>query len=138
MFAYAMLGTNDLDRAIRFYDPLMERLGQPRCWTGDNSVSWGSLEDYAIPGLCVGRPFDSMAATSGNGVMLALRAPSVAQVKDLYELAMTHGGSDEGLPGPRPQYGPGFYAAYVRDPDGNKLAFVCYQAEVGEWTDEPS
>ncbi|MFA5968410.1 MAG: VOC family protein [Sphingomonas sp.] len=137
MFAYAMLGTNDLERAIRFYDPLMERLGQPRCWTGEDSVSWGSLEDYAVPGLCVGRPFNGAAATIGNGGMLALRAPNVELVNDLYAKAMASGGSDEGRPGLRPQYGPGFYAAYVRDPDGNKLGFVCYHANKGEQTIDP-
>ncbi|MFC6839929.1 VOC family protein [Xanthomonas theicola] len=129
MFAYAMLGTNDLTHALRFYDPLMELLGQPRCWTGEAGASWGSLDDYAVPGLCVGQPFDKAAATVGNGGMLAFRAPRVALVRALYETALAHGGTSEGEPGLRPQYAPGFYAAYVRDPDGNKLAFVCYEAD---------
>lgn len=47
----------------------------------------------------------------------------------LYETAMEHGGRSEGAPGFRPQYGEGFYAAYVRDQDGNKLAFVVYPKE---------
>ena len=50
----------------------------------------------------------------------------------LYALALKNGGSSEGEPGLRPQYGPGFYAAYVRDPDGNKLAFVCYDAKIDD------
>lgn len=128
MFAYAMFGTNDLDRAVRFYEPLMAILGQPRCWSDDDSVSWGSLDNYGIPGLSIGRPFDGKPATAGNGVMLAFRAPTVAQVLRLHAIAIEAGGIDEGAPGLRPQYGPRFYAAYVRDPDGNKLAFACYQA----------
>jgi catechol 2,3-dioxygenase-like lactoylglutathione lyase family enzyme len=69
MFSYIMLGTNDLSRAITFYDPLMDILAYPR------------------------------------------------------------GGTDEGAPGLRPHFGEGFYSAYVRDPDGNKLAFVYYTAQ---------
>ncbi|RCI80086.1 VOC family protein [Brucella anthropi] len=126
MFAYAMLGTNDLARAVRFYEPLMTILGQPRCWTGENGVSWGSLDDYARPGFCIGKPFNGAAASAGNGVMLALRAPTKELVDQLYTVAIAGGGTCEGKPGLRPQYGPGFYYAYVRDPDGNKLAFACY------------
>jgi len=129
MFAYAMVGTNDLERAVRFYEPLMVLLGQPRCWQGDEGVSWGSLDDYDRPALCLGRPFDGKPATVGNGMMVACRAPRVELVRQLYAAAMEGGGSDEGAPGLRPQYGAGFYAAYVRDPDGNKLAFACYHAD---------
>ncbi|AWS93909.1 TPA: hypothetical protein LC218_004078 [Salmonella enterica subsp. arizonae serovar 13,22:z4,z23:-] len=69
MFSYIMPGTNDLSRAITFYDPLMDILAYPR------------------------------------------------------------GGTDEGAPGLRPHFGEDFYSAYVRDPDGNKLAFVYYTAQ---------
>jgi catechol 2,3-dioxygenase-like lactoylglutathione lyase family enzyme len=129
MFAYAMVGTNDLERAVRFYEPLMAMLGQPRCWEEDAGVTWGSLDDYGRPAFCLGTPFDGTPATVGNGMMLAFRAPRVELVKQLYAAALEGGGSDEGAPGLRPQYGAGFYAAYVRDPDGNKLAFACYQAD---------
>jgi len=128
MFAYAMLGTEDPARAERFYAPLMALLDQPRCWKDDEGICWGALDDYDHPGFCVGRPFDGRPASVGNGVMLALRAPTVELVKRLYATALQNGGSDEGGPGLRPQYGRGFYAAYVRDPDGNKLAFACYDA----------
>ena len=128
MFAYVMLGTNDPERAVRFYGPLMAILCQPQCWADEDGVSWGSLDNYDVPGLCIGRPFDRKAASAGNGVMVAFRAPTVAEVQQLYSTAIENGGTDEGRPGLRPQYGPGFYAAYVRDPDGNKLAFACYHA----------
>lgn len=126
MFAYAMLGTNDLERAIQFYEPLMVLLGQPRCWTGENGVSWGSLDDYSLPGFCISKPFNGGTASTGNGVMLALRAPTKELVDQLYSTAIGAGGTCEGQPGLRPQNGPGFYYGYVRDPDGNKLAFACY------------
>lgn len=61
----------------------------------------------------------------GNGGMIAFRATSWQQVDQFHATALSHGGSSEGAPGLRPIYGANFYAAYVRDPDGNKLAAVC-------------
>ncbi|WGF86630.1 VOC family protein [Marinivivus vitaminiproducens] len=129
MFAYAMLGTTDLERAARFYDALMAELGQERCFADDTVIGWGGQEDYDRPNLCVGLPFDGRPASVGNGTMIALKAPSPDLVRRLHAKALAHGGTDEGAPGLRPQYSPGFYIAYVRDPDGNKLAFACYGAE---------
>jgi len=64
------------------------------------------------------KPFDGKPATVGNGVMVALAAASKAQVDAIHAKALALGGADEGAPGPR---GPGFYAGYFRDLDGNKL-----------------
>ncbi|GGE38357.1 lactoylglutathione lyase [Agaricicola taiwanensis] len=130
MFAYAMLGTNDLPKALRFYDALMALLGQERCWTGENEASWGALDAQGV-GFCVTRPFDGEAARVGNGVMLAFKTPTAELVKTLHETALEMGGTSEGAPGLRPHYGDGFYVAYARDPDGNKIAFVCYDATEG-------
>ena len=57
--------------------------------------------------------------------MIALRAATWRQVDDFHRAALAAGGTSEGAPGLRPQYQPDFYAAYVRDPDGHKLAAVC-------------
>ena len=74
-------------------------------------------------GFGVIKPHDGNAATVGNGVMPAIAAKDKAQVDRIYKLAMDMGAKDEGAPGPRGDGG--FYAAYFRDPDGNKLnAFV--------------
>ena len=67
-------------------------------------------------------PFDGKPATVGNGVMVALAAKDEGQVQRIYDIALAHGGTCEGPPGPR---GEGFYAAYFRDPDGNKLNAFC-------------
>jgi predicted lactoylglutathione lyase len=85
--------------------------------------------DENFPRFFVGYPFDGGPATIGNGVMTAFRFDDATIIDRLYVLAMQNGGSDAGPPGWRPQYGEGFYGAYVRDPDGNKLAFVCYNAK---------
>ncbi|WP_349289695.1 VOC family protein [Pseudomonas aeruginosa] len=71
-------------------------------------------------------PYNQEEARPGNGTMTALLTESPALIGRLFELALENGGTDEGSPGPRPEYGTGFYAAYVRDPDGNKLAFVYF------------
>jgi catechol 2,3-dioxygenase-like lactoylglutathione lyase family enzyme len=124
MFTYVMLGASDLPRALRFYDPLMAILEQPRCFTDPVLVGWGSREAPHAR-LYVGTPYDGKSVTHGNGTMLALRATSRAAVRQAHAAALANGGADEGAPGLRPQYHAHFYGAYVRDPDGNKLAFVC-------------
>ena len=121
MFSYIMLGTNDLPRAIKFYDPLMALLGHVKAGRNEQGASWGTFNGNHTCGLCVGTPFDQKPAGVGNGTMVALNARS---------LALQLGGHDEGAPGHRPQYGDGFHSAYVRDPDGNKLAFVYYASAV--------
>ena len=120
MIGYVTLGTNDLDRAARFYDALLGEIGAKRMMQTDRFVVWFVAPDK--PALGVFKPFDGNAATVGNGVMVALVVDSPAKVDALYGKAMELGAADEGKPGPR---GDGFYAAYFRDPDGNKLNFFC-------------
>ena len=132
MLSYVYLGTNDLDRATRFYDATLGSIGLARCVTGDPdwdriAAGWGTYEDGGLRELAlwVGKPLDALPATSGNGTMVAFSAHSWRQVDDFHGSALAHGGRSEGAPGLRPHYSPDFYAAYVRDPDGNKLAAVC-------------
>ena len=132
MFTYVCLGTNDLQRAVAFYDPVMAALGQQRCDSAsepeeDGWFGWGTyVDDGRIEvALWLCEPFNGQPASVGNGTMVALAAHSWAQVQAFHREALTHGGTSEGEPGVRVHYGPDFYAAYVRDPDGHKLAAVC-------------
>jgi catechol 2,3-dioxygenase-like lactoylglutathione lyase family enzyme len=119
MLGYVTLGTNDLVRAAKFYDAITAELGVGRMMENEQFIAWGG---HGGAGIGLTKPFDGKPATVGNGVMAALRAKDKAQVDRLYQLAMSLGATDEGAPGER---FPGFYAAYFRDPDGNKLnAFV--------------
>ena len=120
MIGYVMLGTNDLEKAKAFYDPLFQVIGAQRVFEVETSVAWGtSMQE---PALAVTKPYDGHAASVGNGVMIALEMKDKDQVVQLYNKAIELGGTDEGKPGPR---GDGFYGAYFRDLDGNKLsAFV--------------
>lgn len=126
MIAYTMVGTRNLEKALAFYEPLFSEMSFEICWKDDSSVSFGKMEDLNFPRFFVGYPFDGQLASVGNGVMTAFQFDDPGVVDKLYEIAMNCGGSSEGKPGYRPQYAEGFYAAYVRDPDGNKLAFVVY------------
>ncbi|AUW58963.1 glyoxalase [Sphingobium sp. SCG-1] len=120
MIGYVTLGTNDLPRAVAFYDKLMSELGAARMIEMETAIVWGI--DGVWPGLSITKPFNKEPATVGNGVMVGLQAKDPEQVQRIYDIALANGGTNEGPPGPRVE---GFYAAYFRDPDGNKLnAFV--------------
>jgi predicted lactoylglutathione lyase len=120
MIGYVTLDTKDLAKAAEFYDAIAAELDTPRMMEFDGFIAWGKPGGGAGIGLT--RPFDGNVATVGNGVMVALQAKDKEQVHRLHEIALAHGGSCEGPPGPR---GEGFYAGYFRDPDGNKLnAFI--------------
>ncbi|WP_077036194.1 VOC family protein [Pelomonas sp. KK5] len=116
MIGYTTLGTNDLPRAAAFYDELFGVIGVKRLMDFGRGYAWGASMDK--PGFGVMKPFDGQAATVGNGVMVALVVDSKAKVDALHAKALELGGCCEGKPGAR---GEGFYAAYFRDLDGNKL-----------------
>ncbi len=119
MIGYVTLGTSDLGRAAAFYDAIAAELETPRMMEFDTFIAWGKP---GAAGIGLTKPFDGNPASVGNGVMVALEARGKDQVHRLYDIALAHGGTCEGPPGPR---GEGFYAGYFRDPDGNKLnAFV--------------
>lgn len=136
MLLYTTIGTNDIARATRFYDAVMAAMDQPRLpdWDGD-WAGWGQDYDAGFC-FCLCRPFDGTLASTGNGTMFAFRADSAARVRAFHAAALFAGGSDAGAPGIRPQYGKGFYAAYVRDPDGNKLACVFHRYDPAQ--DQPA
>ena len=122
MIGYTCVGTNNKPRAMAFYDALLGLLGAKRFYETERGVGWGVSADQ--PMFAVNTPFDGALASVGNGSMVALSAASADQVQALYAKALALGGSDEGVPGPR---GGGFYGAYFRDLDGNKIAVFCYQ-----------
>lgn len=132
MLSFAYFGTNNLHKAIEFYDAVLAPLGMRRCVTGDAewdriSAGWGTYEDGGTRELAfwVGRPINQQPATTGNGSMVAFRAQSWQAVDDFHAAGLATGGVCDGAPGLRLHYSADFYAAYVRDLDGNKVAAVC-------------
>ncbi len=116
MIGYITLGTSDLQRAASFYDALLSVLGAERAMEMDHIIAWGTSDGQTM--LCAAKPHDGNAASSGNGTMVALTAPSREIVDQVHAKAMELGSKDEGAPGLR---GNNFYGAYFRDLDGNKL-----------------
>jgi catechol 2,3-dioxygenase-like lactoylglutathione lyase family enzyme len=132
MLSYVYFGTNNLEKAIVFYNATLTPLGMERCVTGDPqwdriAAGWGIYEDGGARelGFWIGTPFDGKPASVGNGNMVAFSARSWKTVNDFHATALKNGGVCDGPPGLRLHYAPDFYAAYVRDPDGNKIAAVC-------------
>jgi catechol 2,3-dioxygenase-like lactoylglutathione lyase family enzyme len=121
MIGYVTLGTNDFQRAGVFYDELLAVYGAKRALQTDTMILWSSGKP-GRPSLGIIKPYDKNRATVGNGSMIALGIDEPAKVDELYKKALGLGATDEGAPGPR---GGGFYGAYFRDLDGNKLCVFC-------------
>ena len=127
LFSHVTVGVTDLDRAGRFYDAILAPLGliqrqvtpdggpAARCW-----VSAGKK----LPRFYAYAPFNGAPATAGNGTMVAFLAADENVVRAAHTAGLSTGGTDEGAPGPRPHYGPRYFGAYLRDPDGNKIHIV--------------
>lgn len=124
---YITLGANDHEASCAFYDAVLATID----WR--SHMNFPGWKAYSSEGqgegliVWVAKPFNAEPATAGNGSMVGFAARSHEQVDAFYAAAIANGGKDEGAPGPRP-YGPNWYAAYVRDPVGNKLAIVCTEA----------
>lgn len=117
MFDHIGFEVADLARAARFYDAVLHALGVRRMFASEHAVAWGDNE----PQLWV--VVRGLPAAPGYG-HLALRASGRVAVDAAHAAGLTHGGSDAGAPGPRPQYGRGCYAGYLRDPDGLRVELV--------------
>lgn len=125
MIGYATLGTNDIDRALAFFDALLATVGGKRLFqmpTDKQLTFYGA--GPGKPMIAVGLPYDGAAATSGNGAMVALMADSRAQVDAVHARALELGAADEGAPGPRGPAEMNAYAGYFRDLDGNKFCVI--------------
>jgi catechol 2,3-dioxygenase-like lactoylglutathione lyase family enzyme len=121
MIGYACVGTNDWKRGLAFYDALLGAMGAKRVMDYPTFVVWKKPGGGA--GVALVQPYDKKPAAPGNGTMLAFEVGSPAEVDSLYRKALELGGTDEGPPGDR---GDGYYGAYFRDLDGNKLNFHCW------------
>jgi catechol 2,3-dioxygenase-like lactoylglutathione lyase family enzyme len=115
MIGYATIGTNNLDQARGFYDAVAGALG------GKRTMAFDRMQFYGGNGpsmLAICGPYDGAPATAGNGSMFGLPAASREAVDAAHAAALAAGGKCEGAPGQRMD---GFYGAYFRDLDGNKL-----------------
>ena len=115
---HVSIAVSDADRSLPFYDAVLGTIGAKRLMEDPGAVAYGKMfpEFWVHP-----TPFDGGKAEIANGVHFSFFASSIEQVKAFYDVALANGGSDDGAPGPRPDYGEPYYGCFVRDPDGHKL-----------------
>jgi catechol 2,3-dioxygenase-like lactoylglutathione lyase family enzyme len=121
MFHHVSLGSNDLERSAAFYDPVLAAIGYYQIKRSDRVLAYGVNEVT----FTLERPIDGNPATAGNGSHIAFLAGDRAMVDEFHRIALAQGGRDEGAPGLR-GYDPNYYAAFVHDPDGNKIEVVTF------------
>ncbi|MEM7729830.1 MAG: VOC family protein [Pseudomonadota bacterium] len=119
MIAYTSVGTNDLDKALAFYDDLLGEIGAKRGPGNERFKVYTVDAGQPMFGICT--PYDEKPATAGNGTMITLSVGDKATVERMHAKALALGATCDGEPGPRA--GDMFYMAYIRDLDGNKIAF---------------
>jgi len=120
--SHVSLGTNDFARAKAFYDAVLATL-DIRCvmdWPG------GAGYGKKFPEFWIQAPHDGKPASVGNGTHVCFNAAYEAQVEAFYAKALEMGGRDDGAPGVRKEYSESYFAAFVRDLDGNKVEAVCW------------
>ena len=118
MLAYVTVGTADIEKAKAFYSELFADLGAKVLMDLGRLAAFGTDAGGAMFAVCT--PFNEGDTQPGNGNMVAIPGGSREMVDNLYAKALALGGVDEGAPGERMD---GFYGAYFRDPDGNKMCF---------------
>ena len=130
--SYIMIGSNDLGRSRTFYDAVMPHIGGVLAHEFEGITFSYELTNGQM--VWVAHPHNKEGAVPGNGSMPGFGCVSREAVDAAHAAALAYGGTSEGEPGPRPLYGPDFYGAYVRDPDGNKMSFVLMQAASSDGT----
>jgi len=123
--SHVSIGTNDFPRAKAFYDAVLATL-QIDCLTDTED---GSGYGRGLPQFWVGFAYDGADASPGNGVHVCFNAHSMEEVQAFHATALELGAQDEGKPGLRREYADNYYAAFVRDLDGNKIEAVCFLKE---------
>lgn len=127
---HVSVGVADMKRAKAFYDAVLAPLGMAPVMPVEVSGALVGLGyGQTRPVFWIGRPINGQAATMGNGVHICFAAATRAAVDDFYIAATEHGAVEEGRPGLREHYHPNYYAAFVRDPDGNKIEAACHTPE---------
>ena len=127
MLDHISIGVSDLERAAAFYDPVLAALGYVRLFSKpQRAIGYGKpgAKDEGFAILASG----AAARSPGVGCHVALSAPSRQAVDAFHAAAVRAGGADEGAPGLRPDYGEGYYAAFVRDLDGYRVEAVCHES----------
>ena len=122
VIGFVMVGTNNLEKSIKFYDVILSHLGMKKVTITERYIGYGhSSEDDGVK-FYITKPHNKENATAGNGTMVALSAETKEAVDKFHKTALENGAVDEGKPGVRSD---GNYYGYIRDHDGNKITARC-------------
>jgi catechol 2,3-dioxygenase-like lactoylglutathione lyase family enzyme len=124
MIGYVTIGALDSERSGKFYDAVLGAIGYGRAFSDGGWIGY-SPKGSDTPDVFICAPFDKQPARAGNGIMIAFKGKTKAEVEAAHKAGLAHGGSDEGAPGGRPADSTSFFGAYLRDPTGNKLCIFC-------------
>jgi len=127
IISHVSIGTSDLARAVAFYDAVLPALGCRKLFEYPGAVAYGKQ----FPEFWVQTPIDGQPATVGNGTHFCFIAASKEAVHAFHEAALAACATDDGAPGPRPEYAKSYYGAFARDPDGHKIEAVCWDVGLG-------
>jgi catechol 2,3-dioxygenase-like lactoylglutathione lyase family enzyme len=122
MIDHVSVAVRDLAASVRFYEAVLAALGFARLETRPATVGFGKT--YAE--FWINLRGDMTPAAPGNGAHVCFRARTPEMVDAFHATALAHGGADDGKPALRPQHGDGYYAAFIRDPDGNRIEAVTF------------
>jgi catechol 2,3-dioxygenase-like lactoylglutathione lyase family enzyme len=118
MLHHVSIGVADVAQAAEFYDAVLGALGYKRTAQYlPYAIGYGG----ATAEFWIQLPADQGSPSPGNGAHIGFSARNHEAIHRFHETALDNGGTDNGAPGPRPNYGPDYYGAFVRDPYGNKL-----------------
>ena len=126
MIGFVMVGTNNLDKAINFYDTLLNTIELERVITNEKYAGYASKNKTDEVEFYVTNPVNQEKANFGNGTQISFLVKSKDLVNNFYNTGLKLGGKDEGAPGIRS----GDYYCYVRDLDGNK---ICAFSKINNW-----
>jgi catechol 2,3-dioxygenase-like lactoylglutathione lyase family enzyme len=126
---HASITVRDLARALPFYDAIFSVLGMHKAYERSDAVGYGERNRPNDDGHSYLSVYQSASASADPRRHLCLRAQSAAQVRAFHAAGLAAGGRDAGTPGVRPNYHPAYYAAFLEDPEGNRLEAVCHRGE---------
>ena len=121
MLDHVSIGVRDFAAAQRFYDAVLATLGYRRLYEGEGYAGYGDAQ----PQFWVHASAAPVPADDRSGLHFCFTAPSRAAVEAFHAAALAGGGADNGKPGPRPDYGPTYYAAFAKDLDGYRIEAHC-------------
>ena len=122
MIDHVSIGVRDLAAAARFYEAALAVLGYSKLIVRPTTIGFGKK----YPDFWLNERRNMSAVDPDSGTHICLRAPDTQSVDAFHAAALAAGGRSDGPPAPRPEYTPGYYAAFVRDPEGNKIEAVTF------------